>query len=251
MAGAGFHTAASHAAAWDWLQREATFEIALLQEAIPPSGLSDQFATVLFRPRVTTGPRVWGNCILVRGHTYSDESIDDGTLWAKRVLSAMQIARPQDDLPWLVNVHSSDRPINDFPREQFARDGGLTCHRTNVWEIEVAAYVAHTKVAGRRFVLGGDLNAALLLDEARQYKNNSRLWANLENQGFYDLRIRHHLQEQQTFFRPYQQIYPYQLDHFFGDVETREKTCSWNVISEIARDRKLSDHAPVVVEVDR
>jgi hypothetical protein len=250
MAGAGFHTAAPHAAAWDWLLTEAKFDAALLQEAIPPAGLSEQFATVLLRPRVSSRWRCWGNCILVRDHVYVDEVFDNGKSWANISVLAMQIAHPHDSLPLLVNIHSSDRHIDGFPREEFVNNGGLTCHRSKVWEIEVAAHLARPILMGRRFVLGGDLNAALLLDEVRRHKNNARLWANLENQGFHDLRPRHHEREQQTFFRSHQKTHQYQLDHFFGDAETRARTRSWTVITEVARDRHLSDHAPVLIEID-
>lgn len=250
MAGAGFHTATPHSAAWDWLFTEAQFDAALLQEAVPPSGLSERFATVIFRPRVSSGQKRWGNCILVRDHVYVDEVFDNGTSWAKFSVLAMQIARPNDSLPLLVNIHSSDRHIDGFPREGFVNSGGLTCHRSKVWEIEVAAHLACERLMGRRFVLGGDLNAALLLDKVRRHKNNARLWANLENQGFHDLRLRHHEQEQQTFFRSHQKTHPYQLDHFFGDAETRARTRSWTVLTEVAQDRHLSDHAPVLIEID-
>ena len=248
MAGAGFHTATPHSAAWDWLRGEATFDIALLQEAIPPSDLSDQFATVLFRPRVTTGPRVWGNCILARDAHYQEESAEVGPHWADRALPSFQLARSQDNLPWLVNVHSSSEPMSRFPRESFVNDGGLTCHRSRVWEIEVAAHLVRQRVTAGRYLLGGDLNSALLLDKVRKHRNNERLWANLAVQGFFDLRPNHYQHEQQTFFRP--NTNPYQLDHFFGDTTTRSATRSWSVLTEIARDRQLSDHAPVAIEVE-
>lgn len=44
--------------------------------------------------------------------------------------------------------------------------------------------------AGQRFVAGGDLNSGMLFDKNYGYDNNARLWANLTEDGFHDLRPR-------------------------------------------------------------
>jgi exonuclease III len=95
--------------------------------------------------------------------------------------------------------------------------------------------------------LADDINAGLLLDEVYGYKNNEILWRNLAALGYVDLRLRHSQFEQQTFFR--ERTNPYQLDHFFGDALTAESVKAWTVLTEVARDLKLSDHAPVVIEI--
>ena len=182
MAGAGFHTEAPHAAAWEWLQSEASFDAAMLQEAIPPAGLDHSFATALFRSRFPIKGLPWGNCTLVRDHDYKPVQPDHAA-WAASSMDAALAAEPVGDLPVLVNVHSNAKPIAEFPREDFIRAGGLVCHSSKVWEIEVLAHQIRPVLDGRRFVLGGDLNAGLLLDEVYGYKNNENFWNNLAAQG--------------------------------------------------------------------
>lgn len=171
----------------------------------------------------------------------------DHAAWAGSSMNAALIAEPVGDLPVLVNVHSNAKPIPDFPREEFIKAGGLACNSTKVWEIEVLAHQLRPVFAGRRFVLGGDLNAGLLLDEVYGYKNNVNLWNNMAIKGYIDLRPRYSETEQQTFFR--ENTKPYQLDHFFGDSTTEASVKSWAVLTEVARELKLSDHAPVVIDL--
>lgn len=247
MAGAGFFTGASHAEAWMWLRDDADFDIALLQESIPPIDVRESFATVLFQPRFPARKLAWGNCTLVRDRSLNARTIEHPT-WAASSMDAALIASDGRDLPVLVNVHSNANPIEGFPRAEFAAAGGLMCHKTKVWEIEVLAQQLKSLLSGRRFVLGGDINAGLLLDEVYGYKNNEILWRNLAALGYVDLRLRHSQSEQQTFFR--ERTNPYQLDHFFGDALTAESVKTWTVLTEVARDLKLSDHAPVVIEIE-
>ena len=70
MAGAGFFTGEPHAAAWEWLRHEAEFDVAMLQEAIPPSDLGGSFASVLFQSRFPAQNLGWGNCTLVRDQEF-------------------------------------------------------------------------------------------------------------------------------------------------------------------------------------
>lgn len=246
MAGAGFHTGAPHAAAWEWLRHRAEFDVAMLQEAIPPSNLGDSFASLLFQSRFPAQKLAWGNCTLVRDHKFSPHKIEHST-WAESSMDAALIAHGGDDVPILINVHSNAKPIGGFPRSEFTAAGGMTCHQTKVWEIEVLAHQLQPILIGRRFILGGDINAGLLLDEVYGYQNNENLWRNLAEQGYVDLRLRHSENEQQTFFR--ERTNPYQLDHFFGDALTNQSVKSWSVLTEVARDLKLSDHAPVLMEI--
>lgn len=162
-------------------------------------------------------------------------------------MDAVLVAETAGDFPTLVNVHSNAKPIPEFPREEVITAGGFACHLTKVWEIEVLAHQIRPVLDGRKFVLGGDLNAGLFLDEVYGYKNNENLWKYLAAQGFCDLRFRHSAIEQQTFFR--EKTNPYQLDHFFGDPLTEVSVKQWTVVTEVARDLKLSDHAPIVIEL--
>ena len=50
MAGAGFHSAATHDDAWRWLTTEADFDVAILQESTPPQWVLEMFPVVIHNP---------------------------------------------------------------------------------------------------------------------------------------------------------------------------------------------------------
>ena len=99
-------------------------------------------------------------------------------------------------------------------------------------------------LAGTPFVFGGDLNSSLLFGDPTE----PRLFANLAVQGFTDLRNRHSADEQQTFFKAGKR--PFQLDHVYSDAATEARCVSWQVLTDVAADLGLSDHAPILVELD-
>lgn len=247
MAGAGFHRLATHEQAWEWLLEESEFDIALLQEAIPPPEVDDMFTSVMFQQRFPDSKLNWGNCILSRDIEYQEVNPAVNTQWESFVRGPSLIAQPVSDGPWLVNVHSNAKHIPNFEIEDFRTRGGLTCHSKQVWEIEVIAHELQSILSTNEFVLGGDLNSALLLDKIYRRKTNKRLWANLEAQGIHDLRPLHSLEEQQTFFRD--NTHPYQLDHLFGSKTMLSKTALWKVLPEIVTEMGLSDHAPIIIEI--
>jgi len=53
--------------------------------------------------------------------------------------------------------------------------------------------------------------------------------------------------EQQTLYR--EKTNPYQLDHFFEDPTTEASVKHWTVLTEVAQNLKLSDHAPLVIDL--
>ena len=249
MAGAGFHKLATHAQAWDWLLNNAEFDIALLQEAIPPADLKDSFRTALFQKRFPSSNIKWGNCILSREIAYQEFTPTVDPRWEYAVNGPSLIAEPIGDGPWLINIHSNANHIPDFKIDEFKVEGGLTCHSRKTWEIEVISHELKTLLSNKSFVLGGDLNSALLLDKIYRRNTNKRLWENLESQGYLDLRHPHSEDEQQTFFRKNTQ--PYQLDHLFSDAGTRAQSTSWKVLSHVVEELQLSDHAPVLVQISQ
>lgn len=102
-------------------------------------------------------------------------------------------------------------------------------------------------LAGRRFVAGGDLNGSLLFDADNPWRENEAMFANLRGAGLIDLRPRMVPEEQQTFFRVGSR--PYQLDHVFADEQTEAKVTGWRVLTNLAALHHLSDHAPILIEL--
>lgn len=247
MAGAGFHKLATHAQAWDWLLKNAEFDVALLQEAIPPDGLENSYRSALFQKRFPSSKIKWGNCILSREIAYKEFTPTVDPRWESAVKGPSLIAEPIGDEPWLINIHSNANHIPDFKIDEFKAEGALTCHSKRTWEIEVISHELKALLSDKSFVLGGDLNSSLLLDKIYKRNTNKRLWANLETQGYFDLRLPHSETEQQTFFR--KSTHPYQLDHLFSDPETHVRSKSWTVLPRVVEKLQLSDHAPIVVEI--
>jgi endonuclease/exonuclease/phosphatase family metal-dependent hydrolase len=247
MAGAGFHKLATHAQAWDWLLNNAEFDVALLQEAIPPAGLENSYRSALFQKRFPSSKIKWGNCILSREIAYQEFTPTVDPRWESAVKGPSLIAEPIGDEPWIINIHSNANHIPEFSISEFTEAGGLSCHSKKLWEIEVISHELKTLLSDKSFVLGGDLNSARLLDKIYKRSTNTRLWANLETQGYFDLRHPHSEDEQQTFFR--QNTQPYQLDHLFSDAETRAQSTSWKVLPYVVEELQLSDHAPIIVEI--
>jgi exonuclease III len=246
MSGAGFHGGASHADAWQWLSNEATFDVALLQEAVPPVGIERSFRSLQFRHKYPGTALRWGNCIVSRDTELRLCTSPECGPWRSLIEGACLVAETTDGGFRVANVHSNANPVKTPTINEFRQTGAPMCHSNKYWEVEAVAHFLKETLTTRRFVFGGDINSSLLFDEVNRYQNNERLWRNLEDQGYLDLRPRHFSVEQQTFFRKGSRAY--QLDHMFADVHTCESTVEWKVLTDVVRDLRLSDHAPVAVE---
>jgi exonuclease III len=248
MAGAGFHSAASHDDAWRWLTTEADFDVAFLQESTPPQWVLDRFPVVIHNPKYQQTGKRWGNSLVSRQDNYHQFLLDSEHPWLERISGSVTVAKPNDpDGIWLINIHSN---ASSLPQEIFLalHDLSVThCHPKKIWELEVATYFLRPILEGKQFVFGGDLNSGHLFDTVNHYDNNKIMFENMRKQGFIDLRLEHSDSEQQTYFK--ENKGPYQLDHLFGDVKTAASTTRWDVLSHVAKDLELSDHAPVIVEI--
>ena len=249
MAGAGFHTAKSHDDAWHWLTTEADFDIAMLQESIPPQRVLEEFPVLVHNPKYSHAGKRWGNSIICREDTHVQYVFNDHQPFLQRIGGAVTVAQPiNPDGVWLINIHSN---ATSLPPELFLelKDFNVPhCHPKKIWEIEVATHFMQPILEGKQFVFGGDLNSGYLFDSVNRYDNNKILFENMRQQGYNDLRLAHSDDEQQTYFK--KNNGPYQLDHLFGDANTVNRTSHWEVLSHVARDLELSDHAPIIVEIE-
>jgi len=248
MAGAGFFSGASHDDAWRWLTTEADFDVAILQESTPPQWVLEEFPVVIHNPKYPLTGKRWGNSIICRQDNYRQFKLDSAHPWLEQISSALLVAEPRDsDEIWIANIHSHQTQLS---QELFVALHNLEvphCHPKKIWEMEVAAHFLGPILEQKQFVLGGDLNSGHLFDTVYRYSNNKIMFDNLRQQGYIDLRLAHSDSEQQTYFK--KNNGPYQLDHLFGDATTADRTTRWEVLSHVARDLELSDHAPLIVEI--
>lgn len=100
-------------------------------------------------------------------------------------------------------------------------------------------------VAGRRFVVGGDLNAARDWGDRDAY---GWFFRELEERGLHDCHFGLHGRQDQSFWR-HDARAGAQLDHLFVDPETRKALTGSRVITNEAT-KRLSDHSPLVAELD-
>lgn len=237
-----------HAQAWTWLN-EQDVDVALLQETVPPENLGS-WGSAAFQHKYPG--KDWGCAVLVREGAYEQWKPEDTMPWLGRVGGAVAVARPaQAPGLWFASVHSDSSSFESTNKRYPTmytdlppRDGILRCNEKEMWQIEVIAHELQPVLAGTTFVFGGDLNSSLLFGDPSE----PRLFANLAAQGFTDLRNRHSAEEQQTFFKAGRR--PFQLDHVYSDAATEARCVSWQVLTDVAADLKLSDHAPILVELD-
>ena len=248
MAGAGFQSTAAHDEAWKWLASQAEFDVAMLQESNPPVWARDQFPHLIHNPKYPLKGKKWGNSILARVDSHSEFNPVAEQPWLEQIIGSITVAKPVDETGvWLVNIHSNANPLSLDQCQQLKELGAPHCRPTRMWEVEAATYFLEPILKGKRFIFGGDLNSGHLFDTVNDYNFNKIMFENMRLQGFNDLRLPHSPNEQQTYFK--QGKAAFQLDHLFGDNETLKRTSRWEVLTHVVRDLKLSDHAPVVVEV--
>lgn len=246
MAGAGFHTARAHNDAWDWINSQ-EFDVALLQEAVPPSGVSMNYTSFLFRPYQLSRQFSWGNCIVSRNMNLAEFVPAYETDWMVDVARSTLVAYDANSDFYFANIHSSAQIVTNKKSQDLRSIGGITCHDEKLWDVEICAHFLQSEFSGKRFVFGGDLNSALLFDDVYSRSTNTRLFENLRLLGYHDLRLPHFVDEQQTYFKKGNR--EYQLDHLFGDSQTQKHTTTWQVLRDVAERELLSDHAPILIEI--
>lgn len=105
-----------------------------------------------------------------------------------------------------------------------------------------------SKVEGKTFIVGGDLNAARLAEKVWPGYGHGPFFDKLAHSVFFDCHQHLHGREEQTFFRK-GSIHPFQDDHLFvsHDLEQCVRSC-YVLDNEVVRG--LSDHAPLVAEIE-
>lgn len=211
-----------HADAWDFLLRELRPDIALVQEALFSAS-----------PAPSVGQLFWSK----------DRGLDSGTAVFVRSDASLGLAEVE-----MVSAGSYvagvELPLGDASMLFASAHVGPKNYRKH---LRTLAGTMHAIAAGRRFVFGGDLNAARNIDVVYGGRWYQRYFSDLEQRGFHDCHWALHGREIQSFWGR-QARHEYQCDHLFTDTETARLVQSCAIVSSPTI-HDLSDHAPMVLEL--
>lgn len=216
--GAGF--AARHGDAWEYLLEEIRPDIALLQEAVPPAGL--ERSLVFARPWAS---RKWGSAVVT-----APGRIRKGFTDTSR---GPVVVAELDDGIVVGSIHARIVEGRTIPALQKT----------------IRALAPLLK--NRRFAVGGDLNTARGADAIWPGHGHLEFFESLTGRGLYDCYWELNAYTETRSFWGHVSPHELQLDHLFVDLSTgsegRVKSCQILSGPEI---RELSDHDPVIAEID-
>ena len=115
------------------------------------------------------------------------------------------------------------------------------------WNTQIILDAVTGVSANREFVVGGDFNLAWRFEETQHSHSASDQFKAMRDQGWLRPHLKFHAGEQRTLFDGMDQLY--QLDHFFVDHRTLQRSTRCDVVNLDEQDR-LSDHAPLLLEVE-
>jgi len=211
----------THEDAWRYLLALRP-DVALVQEALLKSA-----------PPPPLGTTFWG----------SDRGTDSGTAIFVRsgVVAEPFAIRSPGSYASAISVYSSGLPL--LIASVHVGPGDYKENR----RVLIDALIAAT--AGRRFVVGGDLNTARHWDAVYGGRTHANFFKMLEEHGFYDCHWAQHGREVQSFWG-HQTREAYQCDHFFTDRTTADLGQVLNcVVVDNPQVRALSDHGLLRLEL--
>lgn len=224
-------------------------DVALLQEVTAaPDGVADNRWHA--RRRNDAG-RVFYTAILARRGTLVPRSFDTGVLQALQGQAVAADYQTGDDPPLLLSsVHTLTGRVDgqllasiEGPVRDHLPVGQVPSHM----DIVLAALLPLT--GHGRFVVGGDVNLAWRLDE--QHAKGTSMWgsadwfARVRAHGWRRAHLKFHAGEEQS----YHGKGGNQLDHFFADPATYQSATRCDFV-RLDRDHPLSDHDPLLLEID-
>ena len=211
----------THCEAWAYLRNQIEPDLALLQEVSPAKLNSNEY--LLFKQVHQN----WGTALYTRNMALEELPLAEE--YPGRVsVASFKIAAQQEIIA--VSIHAPIINGRVFPYLARIFD-----------EIE-------RTVNGRTFIVGGDLNTARLAEKVWPRHGHGAFFDRMTNSIFFDCHQNFHGREEQTFFRDNSK-YLFQDDHVFvsHDLAGRVKSC-YVLNNEVVRG--LSDHIPLVVEID-
>ncbi len=216
----------SHGEAWEYLRNELEPDVALVQEALVTEVTRAQAAyavTLCDRANDTVEA---GTAVLVRH-------------WKVAPAASLLLSDQTYAVPVKVTTPAGRLIVvaaHVYPKENLHRD------------LAKLTELASTTYGDLPVLLGGDFNSARRFDEVYGGKKHRGFFAAMEAGGLHDVHFGIHGRETQSFWG-HQTKEQYQDDHFFLSKTWIPRATSCEVVdNEFVR--RLSDHGPVVLELD-
>lgn len=215
--------------AWAYLTEELKPDIALLQEVLPSvashaSQIAQSSSPLLFHPISET--RRWGSAIYARSLPLTEIELESYHGW----VIAGELKLPDESDLIAVSVHVQIIKGYVFP------------HLTDIFS------QLEERFRGRRFIVGGDLNASRQFDRVYGSKTHGEFFERVEHLSFFECHRKFHAEEQQSFWGSRYKN-KYQIDHLFISDNLKDKLISCEVLND-ERVRGLSDHSPLIAQLE-
>jgi len=234
----------THERAWHYLAALDP-DLAFVQEVEPPAWAPERWT-------VEIGPhQFWGSAILAKSNLQLAPILapPDSVLARFGSYLATGIVTLPDGSPLVVaSVHTSAREA--WPQALVGLDADAI-RRPSVdvpWLNDLAYCTYRDLVAGRRFLISGDWNTGRLFDATYGTTCGAEFFERAATDGWIEIYRRSHDAEGRTWFRGRDRHY--QLDHAFCDPATAGAVRACEIDAHPADTFRLSDHAPLVMDLD-
>jgi endonuclease/exonuclease/phosphatase family metal-dependent hydrolase len=196
-------------------------DVVIVQEAMldVPAWLHDE-GTLFIRPAYDG--QDWGSGVLVRGAAAKELPV----VTPGSFVGAVEVEQPGGSI-LVASIHVC-------PGKNLAKNVGTL------------GDVLQPLLAGRRFIIGGDLNSGRHFDAVYKRATHRRFLEKLATVGAHDCHFALHGREVQSYWG--RAVEAYQVDHLFVDAAAAPTVRACDVLTT-EETRALSDHSPVRLDL--
>jgi endonuclease/exonuclease/phosphatase family metal-dependent hydrolase len=237
---------ALHERAWHWIAAVDP-DLAFLQEVEPPAWALERWAIHVLPHHF------WASAIVARkGSGLAPAQLPAGGVIeaAKAYHATAELTLADGDRLIVASVHT---PAREAPRWGYRGYRTAAIARASVgkpWWNDVAFAGYRDLVAGRRFMIAGDWNTARWADkDGVPEPAGQEFFDRAAEAGWVDLSLDADGREVKTWYGSTNPRFS-QLDHVFVDTQTASSKHSFRVDPCPVEAHGLSDHAPLVLELD-
>ena len=214
----------THAEAWKYLREEIRPDLAFLQEVNPPELAAGE--DLVFQPV----HRNWGTAIYTRGFPLRELRLRRYPRRVRRGRVTVATVTVRSRELALASIHAPVVMNEVHPHLDRIFD-----------ELE-------SVLKDRSAIVAGDLNSARACEQVWPNSGHGPFFARIESGPFVDCHWKFHRKEIQTFFRKGTQLC-LQDDHIFASPDMAKRFISCDVLDNKTT-RRLSDHIPIVAEIN-